>query len=180
MGERYFVLATSLDLIEDIVRAWARPEERYELQSVPLFKRAMNTFNKYGNLAIFADMDGLRSAVDDYAEFWGSLQIEQTPEETKAQRKQVKARVQRREKMRAPGGRLSDEDAERLEELVDEEMIKMLGERIEREAPEFAEQFRQRCTWMPLLKAMALSVNVTVHSVDWALRLETTLERAVR
>ncbi len=180
MGERYFVLATSLDLIEDIVRAWARPEPRYELQSVPLFERAMETFNKYGNLALFVDMEGLRSAVDDYAEFWGSLQIEQTPEETRTQRKQVKARVQRREGMRATGGRLSEADAERLEELVDEEMIKMLEARIEREAPEFARQFRERWTWMPLFQGLALSVHVTVHSVDWALRLETTLERAAR
>ncbi len=180
MGERYFVLATSLDLIEDIVRAWARPEPRYELQSVPLFQRAMETFTKYGNLAIFADMEGLRSAVDDYAEFWGSLQIEQTPEETKAQRRTVKARVQRAEGIRSVGGRISEEDEARLEELVDEEMIRLLEERIEREAPAHAQEFRERFTWMPLLQGLSLSVNVTVHSVDWALRLETTLEKAPR
>jgi len=168
MGDRYFVIATSLDFIEDIVRAWARPEKRLELAGNALYERAARTFPKYGNLAAYAEMEGLRRAFDDYAVYWAHLQIEQTPEAMRAERERVKRRLARGP---APA------TGEKLEEMVDKEMQRLVQEGIDKEVPKYTAAFREKCLWMRLLSSLALAVNVNVHDVDVALGVETALER---
>jgi hypothetical protein len=171
MGREYFVLATSLDFMQDIVRSWARPEPRQELVGTALYQRAAKSFPKYGNFSLFVDMEGMSNAFHDYSVYWGHLQIEQTLEEKQQERARVKARLAR------SAGRGKPTEGEKFEELVDEEMGRLLQQRIDREVPKHSAAFRQRCAWLNMLRCIALSINVNNHDVDLTLQVETTLQR---
>ncbi len=172
MGREYFVLATSLDFMQDIVRAWARPEPRQELIGTALYERAAKSFPEYGNFSLFVAMEGMLNALHDYSVYWGHLQIEQTLEEKKQERARVKSRLAR------SAGRGKPVDEEKFEELVDEEMARLLQQRIDQEVPKHSAAFREQCVWLNILRGIALSINVNNHDVDLTLHVETALQRA--
>ncbi len=177
MGDRYFVIATSEEFIKDIVYAWASPEPI--LERVPLFARAAESIDGFGNFGLFMDINGFRRALNDYANFWACLQTELPTEQMKAEREKVKRRLLAQG---AFGNKreLTLNQKVRLEEMVDEEMLRLNEERLDAEVPKHEAAFRENCAWLDLFKSLALVIDVNRHDMDVKVRLETVLDKEKR
>ena len=171
MDDRYFILATSDDFIVDMLDARAAPNR--SLERDPRFQPARSFLKGPGNLAFYLEIQGLKDALSNYAEYWGEIH---SLVDYRAERVKAREEVIRRRFPKFAGRQKLPADVEKeVEKLVDVRMTAIEKQRQEQDVPRLAKEFRRYLDWLGLLRSVELKVNVNRNNLDLGLRICTVL-----
>ncbi|MHC4943076.1 MAG: hypothetical protein ACYTG7_08675, partial [Planctomycetota bacterium] len=171
LDDRYFVLATSAAMIEDMLKA--RASDQLSLRSAPKYQSSREFVKGFGNMACYLDIEGLRWALDDYAQYWAEVNswIDYESERQKSRKKIL----QREYPKYARSKNLPSEIEKKVEAWVDMEMDELAQRREDEDIPRLAEEFRTQLAWIELFDSATLVINVNLNDFDFGIRISSLL-----
>lgn len=173
--DRYFIMTTSDDFIEEMLRAKFNPD--LSLKKSRVYQPTAEFIDGYGNFAAYLEMKGLKGALWNYAVYWAEIHPSIAMDMV-AKRQEVRTRIIRTEFPRHRGDKeLPATVEQKVEDRVEAEMNEMRKHRREKEVPRLAEKYRKKLAWIDLLQSLSLQVNVNLNDLDLNVRASTVLSK---
>jgi hypothetical protein len=173
LDDRYFILATSAAMIEDMLKA--RASDQLSLRSAPKYQSAREYIKGHGNMACYLDIEGLRWALDNYAQYWAEVNSWIDYEtERQTSRKKI---LQREYPKYARSNKLPSDVEKKVEAWVDMEMEELARKREDEDIPMLAEEFRKQLVWIDLFDSVTLTLNVNLNDFDLGIRISSLLSK---